>query len=306
MIQLHRLEGFYRVAQARGYARAARQFPYPITQPAVHQQVRKLEKDLGARLFERIAKDQLRLTAAGRTLYEFCAPFFEELPAVVRSIEAMAFGGELRIDASGLALRQLLPGWIKRLRKARSDIQVDLQEIETPDLDRLRTGAADLIVDHLPEVPADVNTRTVARAHIFLVLPADHKLASRKRLSLRDMQDEAFVSYHPSLPHHDMQMRELQRQDCSPERTVSASSADSILSFVQAGMGYSLVPWLDERGPRARGIVNRRLSGKANSLPIKAAWRASSAHPLVELALELAPANQSSSQRHSRESGDPA
>ena len=53
MIQLHRLEGFYWVARTGGYARAARAFPYPLTQPAVHQQVRKLEEDLGARLFER-------------------------------------------------------------------------------------------------------------------------------------------------------------------------------------------------------------------------------------------------------------
>ena len=43
MIQLQRLEGFYRVARAEGYARAARSFPYPITQPGVHQQVKRLE-----------------------------------------------------------------------------------------------------------------------------------------------------------------------------------------------------------------------------------------------------------------------
>ncbi|MCA9321778.1 MAG: LysR family transcriptional regulator, partial [Planctomycetes bacterium] len=47
MVQIHRFEGFYWVALTGGYARAARAFPYPITQPAVHQQVKRLEAELG-------------------------------------------------------------------------------------------------------------------------------------------------------------------------------------------------------------------------------------------------------------------
>ena len=77
MIQLHRLEGFYRVAVAGGYTRAARDFPYPISQPGVHQQVSKLEAELGKKLFERLGRDQVELTAAGRRLFEFAKPFFE-------------------------------------------------------------------------------------------------------------------------------------------------------------------------------------------------------------------------------------
>src|SRR5574341_1962142 len=109
MIQLHNLEGFFWVSRLRGYARAARSFPYPITQPGVYIQVRKLETELGVRLFERVAKDQVRLTAAGDHLFHFCAPFFEELPRVLRALEAGAYGGRLRIGAAGLALRHLLP-----------------------------------------------------------------------------------------------------------------------------------------------------------------------------------------------------
>ena len=59
MLQLHRLEGFYWVARTGGYAKAARAFPYPITQPAVHQQVKKLEGELGLSLFERVSKDKM-------------------------------------------------------------------------------------------------------------------------------------------------------------------------------------------------------------------------------------------------------
>ena len=51
MTSLDRLTGFYWVARTEGYARAVRSFPYPITEPGIHQQVRRLETELGVRLF---------------------------------------------------------------------------------------------------------------------------------------------------------------------------------------------------------------------------------------------------------------
>src|SRR5687768_5514536 len=111
MIQLQRLEGFYWVARCEGYARAARAFPYPITQPGVHQQVRRLEDELGVRLFERVGKDRVILTPEGRALYAYVAPFYEGLPPVVQSLRGGQVGGTLRIQASGHVLRHLLPPW---------------------------------------------------------------------------------------------------------------------------------------------------------------------------------------------------
>ena len=65
-MNLQRLEGFYWVAIHESYAKAARAFPYPITQPGVHQQVRRLEQDLEVKLFERISRDRVVLTARGQ------------------------------------------------------------------------------------------------------------------------------------------------------------------------------------------------------------------------------------------------
>src|SRR5688572_12385181 len=102
MINLHRLEGFYWVARTGGYARAARAFPYPITPPAIHQQVTKVQAEVGAPLLQRVAKDQMRLTPAGRHLYEFISPYFEGLPALVRALRASDYGGEIHVQASSL------------------------------------------------------------------------------------------------------------------------------------------------------------------------------------------------------------
>src|SRR6476469_5524676 len=102
MIQIQRLEGFYWVARVGGYAKAARQFPYPITQPGVHQQVRRLEEDLGVQLFERVGKDRVALTAQGQVLFEHVAPFYERLPSLEEELKAGPTRGTLRIAAGGL------------------------------------------------------------------------------------------------------------------------------------------------------------------------------------------------------------
>jgi DNA-binding transcriptional LysR family regulator len=291
MIQVNRLEGFYHVVRTGSYAAAAREFPYPITQPAVHQQVKKLEGELGCSLLERVGKARMHPTPAGKVLFDFIEPFFAGLPSVEQAIRGQSFGGTLRIHTSGLVLRQLLPGWLKRLQRSRPDVSVDLHEMEAPDLDLLLRGDTDLLVDHLPEVPESVATATVAAVAAFLVVPADHAVAKRARISLRDLAGETFVGYTPGLLAHDLQMRVLEDHQIKPPRFVYASSADTILGFVESGLGFSLVPSLEERGPRGRGFVARALAPRRLRFPIYAAWRRLPPNPLVEAAMEVAPAN---------------
>src|SRR5262245_60764550 len=134
MLDLNRLEGFHLVATQGGYARAARAAPYPITQPALHQQVRTLEAEVGLQVLDRIGKDQMRPTPAGAQLLAFVAPFLRDLPAVVRRLRTGEFDGALSIHAESLLIRQLLPPWLVALRKKRPGCQLQLQEMPAGDV----------------------------------------------------------------------------------------------------------------------------------------------------------------------------
>ena len=292
MIQIHRLEGFYWVARTGGYARAARAFPYPITQPAVHQQVRKLETELGLQLFERVGKDRMQLTAAGRKLYDFAAPFFEGMPALVRALQSGEFGGALSIHAAPLFVRRLLPEWLKRLQGRRPDAQVQLHEMPQLDFELLRSGVADVLVDHLPEVPDDVATLGVGTLRPYVVLPQSHPLARRRKIGLADLVAETFIAYNPGLLPHQLQMRALAQHGIVPQRTLSAGSADAILDMVASGLGYSIVPAIAPAGPKAEGVVAIALSEPEVTFPVVAAWRKDTPeNPLLDAFLESAPGN---------------
>lgn len=289
-LQLHRLEGFYWVARTGGYARAARAFPYPITQPAVHQQVKKLEADLGVELFERVGKDRMQLTAAGERLFRFASPFFEQLPGVVRSIRQGDYAGTLKIHAAPMMLRTLMPAWILRLAKLRPGVQIELSEMNVPDLGVLRSGGADLLIDHLEQVPDDIATMKIGLLHAFVVFPSRHPLAREKRISLDRCQDETFISYTPGTLPCELQMRAFTEHGAAPRRMLSAGSAETILGFVEAGLGFSIVPWLSTDGPKGRGLEVRGLTAPKVEFPVFAAWRKDTPeNPLLDAALETAP-----------------
>jgi DNA-binding transcriptional LysR family regulator len=286
-MQVARLEGFYWVARTGGYAAAARAFPYPITQPAVFQQVRKLEDELGVRLFERVGKAEVRLTAAGRQLYEHASPFFERLPAVERALKAAPMARELRVGAEALILQQVLPGWVRRLQRRAPDMRVDVCELAVPDPQIVRNGEVDLAVAYFPAtLPPGLSSRQVATLSSFVVLPADAEVARRSRWGLRQLAGETFVTYNPGTVHHDLQGRALVRSGTNPARTISASTTEAILGLVAAGVGWSLVPSIDKAFLQRRGIVARAFAPGQGRFPVRAVWRAAGPlNPAVDVAL---------------------
>jgi DNA-binding transcriptional LysR family regulator len=292
MINLQRLEGFFWVAKTQGYARAARAFPYPITQPGVHQQVRRLEEELGVKLFERVGKDRVVLTPRGQVLFDAVSPFVEQLPIIEAKVRGGVVGGTLRMHAAGHLLRHLVPEWLRKLQSKRPDITVALTDVQTADLALLRSGETDLLIDWLPDVPPDIATQEIGRTEGWIVAPSHGPFAQKGKLSLRELADVPFIAYHSDRTLKGLQLEVLRQHGVSPREAFAADSSDTILGFVAAGLGFSLVPWLTQAGPRLSGVVAQKLERPAASFPIYAAWRKGSGpHPLVEAALDVAPSS---------------
>lgn len=290
MIQLHRLEGFYWVVKTGGYSKAARAFPYPITQPAVHQQVKKLEDELGITLLERIGKDYMKPSPAGQMLFEFVRPFFEGLDAILRVVKSGEYGGEFHIQAQGLILRHILPAWLKRLQRKRPGIQIQLREMEGIELEPLQKGDTDLAIGIFETIPNDIAAIKVAILHPFLVLPREHTLARKTRIRLEELHEDSFISYNKGHLAYRLQMQVLAEHGLHPREVISAGSAETILGFVEAGLGYSFVPSLDPKGPKVKGVVARAIKAPQAEFPVMAAWRKDSPeNALLDAALETAP-----------------
>ncbi len=288
-MNLQRLEGFYWVARTGGYARAVRAFPYPITAPGIHQQVKRLEADLGLRLFERTGKDRLVRTPAGEKLYELVAPFLERLPAALGQIAGGELRGRVRVRAPALVMRVHLPEWLSRLARVHPGIQVDLDEVGDTDVGMLQRGEADVYIDTLEIVPAGLETLRIDTLRPFVVIPAGHRLARARRRPLEALAGEPFVAYSSGHRARDLQLEALARHGIQPDRIIGASSVDAILSLVSVGLGYSLVPAV-AGGPDRDGVASWPMTEPGAEFPMLATWRRSSGdNPLVAAFLAAAP-----------------
>ena len=289
MIALHRLAGFHLVAKEGGYAKAARAAPYPITQPALHQQVRKLEGAVGITLLGRVSKDRMQPTPAGAQLLNFIKPFFRDLPRVVDSVRTGNFDGSLTIHAESLLIRQLLPAWMLALRKRRPNAQLELRGITAADLNTLRDGETDVLIAHIPEVPDDIATQTVAIAHACLVVPRD-RAPKRGRPKLEDLTDLPFLSYPPNSRHNELQRQSLATHGITPQTSISLDTADTILGYVESGLGWSLVPSMAPDGPKGRRLSAFSWGRPRTTFPIVMAWRKDAPeHPLLDEIIACAP-----------------
>ncbi|MGC6487100.1 MAG: LysR family transcriptional regulator [Planctomycetota bacterium] len=289
MIDLHRLAGFHLVATSGGYAKAARAAAYPITQPALHQQVKKLEAEVGVELLMRVGKDRMQPTPAGQQLLDFVAPFFRDLPRVVERVRTGDYDGALTIHAESLLIRQLLPGWLLALRKRRPKAELTLKELLQVDVNPLRSGDTDVMLAHLLEIPDDIAAQQVATVYACLVMPRAHA-PQRGRPKLEELVDLPFLTYQPGTRHHALQVQAVAVHGVTPTSTIALDTADAILGYVESGLGWSLVPSLDPEGPRGRRLSAFPWGKPRVTFPVYMAWRKDAPeHPLLDEMIACAP-----------------
>jgi DNA-binding transcriptional LysR family regulator len=274
-----KLEAFYHVATTGSFTAAAAAMN--MSQPAVSQQLRRLEKELKVDL---VGRNQLPVvpTRAGALLLTHIKAFFTGLPALLEGLQSGPLVGTVRVGTSPLELRHVLPTWAAALRAAHPEVVVEIEELVHVDLSRL-TRDLDLIVEVLPTLPEGIAGRTVGEHRIFLVWPETWDVSTadvRKKRLPTTLLEAPVVAFHPSTDLHNLQIAALEaaRQGSVATSEIrvaaSATSTDGILALVAAGVGYSLVPWPTEYGPASPGVRAALVPGNDLRIPIVAAYAA--------------------------------
>ena len=271
-MNVHHLELFYHVARSGGIVAACRSMPYGIQQPAVSAQVARLEADLGVRLFER---RPFRLTPAGRTLFDFAAPFFSRLEDVGEEIRR---GPVRRVRLAGLTevMRGHVPALLAQLRREVPDLSVTLHEINQSGAERLiAEGEADLAITVLEsKLPPGFRSHTLARLPLGLLVRKDSPHANTTALLKAGAAGKLPLI---SLPPHEMLPRmfqkEMSRRRLVWRTAMETSSQDLVTIYVRNGLGAGLAV----RTPDLAKDPELRLLPLAGfpDLPIGAFWRGS-------------------------------
>ncbi|MFC9225287.1 LysR substrate-binding domain-containing protein [Streptomyces hygroscopicus] len=245
-MELRQVRSFLALAEECHFGRAAARLH--IAQPALSQQIKQLERELGTTLFHRSTR-QVELTEAGRHLTGYARALMAEAERARAHMAELATGraGRVSVGFIGTATYDVLPHVARTVRARLPNIALDLRgELLTPDLvDGLRTGAYDLAVFRSGITGTEGLHLTPLRSErLVAVLPAGHPLASGRHVALGDLAGEPFV-IHPAQPRSAMYDRVLSACDRAgfrPSSLVEVGETATLVVFVAAGHGVALVP----------------------------------------------------------------
>lgn len=246
-MELRHLQTFAAAAQRSSFTRAAEALE--LTQAAVSQHVAALERELGARLFERHGRG-VQLTEQGQRLHVYAQQILDLVEAASREVgvEARCLAGEVRIAASTAPAEWLLPELLAEFRtrwpQVRESLFVSDSSMATA---AVESGEADVgFVGELPRSSA-LEAQPVAEDHLVLVVSADHPWTEKGTTTLKQLYREPMIVREPGSGSRRCFEGALQEHALSPgELTIAmeVNSNDAIRAAIQRGVG---VAFLSER-----------------------------------------------------------
>jgi LysR family transcriptional regulator, hydrogen peroxide-inducible genes activator len=270
-MELQQLRYFCAIADTGSFSRAAQQTH--VSQPSLSQQIRKLEDELGARLFDRLGRT-VRLTELGQA-------FLPGARAVLRDLEAArsevvehksTVAGSVSVGVIPTIAPYFLPPVLASFSRKYPQLRVTVMEEITPLLlERLRAGTLDLAIVALPlQVRGhEFESFPLKDEKLYAVLPRQHALRKRRSISLGDLEDDSFLLLRDGHCFRETAVAACKRARLNPRIVFESGQFSSILSMVSAGLGVSIVPAMavekrpgcyfiplgDERATRTVGAV---------------------------------------------------
>lgn len=195
-MELHRLRYFVAVAETGSFTRAAER--EGITQPSLSQQILEFEKELTrdagntVRLFDRLGRKAV-LTAVGQQLLPHAQAVLSATAEAERAVRAVGPGGVLRAGAIPTVAPYLLPVVARRFLKAHPGRLRLLEDKTERLLHALIAGELDVAVMALPVRDDRLHVEPLFTEPLVLAVPADHPLASKDAIRLKDIAEEPFL-----------------------------------------------------------------------------------------------------------------
>ncbi|MBF6331989.1 LysR family transcriptional regulator [Nocardia transvalensis] len=247
MLESRHIKTFLEVVRSGSYSAAARSLGY--TQPAITQQMKALEREVGMPLFTRMGRG-LQLTEAGTALARHAEIIVSDLAAAHNQLRALAKleSGLVRLCAFPSANATFVPRAAANLLADHPGIRVELQEAEPPEsLWRLNRGECDIALaftyqESHAEPSAEVVRIALMEDLLTVLLPAGHPLARHHSVRLGDLAEERWIAGCPRCRANLLHL--CAEENFVPDIVFTTDDNLAVQSLVAAGVGVALMPAL--------------------------------------------------------------
>ncbi len=241
-INLEYYKIFYYVTKYQSITQAAEVLS--ISQPAVSQAVKNLEKALGCKLFVRMAKG-VRLTSEGEVLFSFVSKGYESILAGERKLSEILDleGGEICIGASDMTLQFYLLSYLEQFHEKYPDIKVTVTNAPTPEtLGYLEDGRIDFGVVSTPVITKHGCIQIPVRK-IRDIFVAGHKFEylKGKKLCYRELSDLPVMCLEGDTSTRRYVAEFLEKEHVMLQPEFELATSDMLIQFAKRSLGVASV-----------------------------------------------------------------
>ncbi|HYI20429.1 MAG TPA: LysR family transcriptional regulator [Solirubrobacteraceae bacterium] len=281
------LRYFVAVAEELHFTRAAERLY--IAQPALSEQIRRLEGELGVQLLRRTTR-KVELTPAGEEFLTRARRILGEADAALADASRAARGetGSIRISTGATAGVEQVPRVLRAFREARPEVALDLRQINWEDHSGgLNDGSVDAAFVWLPFEHDGLDFEVLHEEPRVAALEAGHPLTAHAVLRMEQLVDEPW-------PWVDTDRRALDFWTCvdyrggaAARRGPTISSMEGILEGVRAGLCVAAIPRSHAAVSAWPGIAFRPVADLAPA-SLALGWRVADETPVVQALVEIA------------------
>ena len=251
-MDLDQLHTFLEIVRLKSFSKAA-QTCYR-TQPAVSAQVRQLEQELGAALFERLGT-KISLTTAGKIFAEYAEQILDlrrRAQDSINELERMP-RGELVIAANEATCIYVLPGVFAEYIKKFPNVQLSVvRSYGARVVEAVMDNQADFGITQLPVHEKKLQTVKIHSDEIVLLLPAKHPLAQRRHITPRDLVGQPLLMPKSGTTRVRLDVW-MEPVESEIQIAMELDSTEMIKRFVISGLGISFLAASNCREEVAQG-----------------------------------------------------
>jgi len=275
---LRDLEYVVAVARHGHFGRAAE--ACHVSQPALSGQIKKLEGQLGVRLFERTKRRAL-VTPVGQRFVAQAQALLDRAQVLLEVAQGRPelLSGPFWLGAINTLGPYLFPRVLGKLRRKYPRLELHLREGLTRDLlHDLKAGRLDAALLATPLEDETLTSTALFREPLLLAAPAEHALARKRSVALGDLRAGELLALEDGHCLRDQVLEACHGEEWRLDPRFQASSLETLRHLVASGVGYTLVPALAARVPAAgmaRLVRYRQLHRPTPERTVALAWRRS-------------------------------
>ncbi|WP_306319004.1 MULTISPECIES: LysR family transcriptional regulator [unclassified Streptomyces] len=241
-MEMRQLEYFIAVAEEQNFTRAAERVH--ISQSGVSAQIRRLEREIGAELFDRSART-VTLTVAGKAALEHARATLAAAGSIGRAVAEVTelIRGRLTIGmVIGCTVTPLFDA-LAAFHEAYPGVELSLLEDGSDRLvEGVRGGDIDVaLIGAAHAAPDDLDSLTLIDERLVVAVPAGHPLERRRRVRLRDLTDHPLVCMPSGTGLRTVLDQACAAQGLHPTIALEASAADAIAALAGRGLGVAVL-----------------------------------------------------------------